>query len=97
MERNVGQLRDIAIGRLLYNDNIQGVKKNEKRSNNKIGVPFSSLKTANEFLKSNVAAKNNFKAYIPSYLISCKGILRNIDPELDLETIFNNLRPSDDR
>lgn len=94
IDKNAGQMRDIQVGKLLMNSRIEGISKISKRGKNRIGVEFSSIKHANKFLKSDFPVYNNFKGFIPHQLISCKGILREIDPNLSVEMIFKNLKAS---
>lgn len=97
LDKNLGQLRDMQIGKMLFSNKTEGIKKIGKRGKNKIGIDFSTLKHANTFLSSDFATNNNMKSYIPNNLISCKGILRQVDPSLDVGTILDNLRTSDER
>lgn len=93
-DKNIGQLRDMYVGKLLFQNGIEGVSKIARKGRNRVGVEFSSLKQANNFLNSEFPKKNNLKAFIPQHLISCKGIIREIDPSLSVESILKNIKAS---
>ena len=96
-EKNISGLSDIKIGKLFYEGNVPGIKSIEKRGRNRLAVEFNSFNNANTFLNSNIDSINNWKAYIPSHLISNKVVIRNIDKEISEEDIKKNLRTDDDR
>ena len=91
-DRNITALRDMQIGKLLFNKNVPGVKLLEKRGKNRLAVEFDNVTNANCFLDSDMDVINNWRTFIPSHLISCKGIIRNVDPMLSDEDIKNTLQ-----
>ena len=96
-ETNITGISDIKIGKLFYEGNIPGIKCIEKRGRNRLAVEFESSNYANSFLNSNIDSINHWKMYIPSHLISCKVIIRNIDKEISEEIIKNNLRSDNEQ
>ncbi|KAI4465071.1 hypothetical protein MML48_3g00013472 [Holotrichia oblita] len=97
IDKNIGQLRDMAFGSLLMKAKVEGVKVIERRGRNRLAVEFSSMTAANLFLKSSFIKNNELRAFIPRHLISCKGIIRRIDPNLSDEFILENIKTSTGR
>ena len=86
-EKNITGLRDMQIGKLLFTKNIPGIKQLEKRGRNRLAIEFDNPNNANAFLDSDMDIINGWRTFIPSHLISCKAIIRNIDPYLAEEDI----------
>ncbi|KAI4465072.1 hypothetical protein MML48_3g00020628 [Holotrichia oblita] len=97
IDKNIGQLRDMAFGSLLMKAKVEGVKVIERRGRNRLAVEFSSMTAANLFLKSSFIKNNELRAFTPRHLISCKGIIRRIDPNLSDEFILENIKTSTGR
>ncbi|XP_017787264.1 PREDICTED: uncharacterized protein LOC108569977 [Nicrophorus vespilloides] len=73
------------------------INKVESRGRNRVAVFFKTKNYANEFLTSDFLVNNKLKAYIPSHIISCKGIIRDIDRTILEDDIQKNMICSDSR
>lgn len=96
-DKNVGQLKDMALGKLFIRNKIEGIIKIEKRGKNRVSVLFKTYIMANNFLQSSFDKENNFKSFIPKHLIFSKGIIRQVDKEISEETILRDLCTDNNR
>lgn len=60
-------------------------------------MTFMNAITANNFLHSNYPILEGIRAFIPSHLVSSKGIIRNIDREITEDEIMDNIETEDKR
>lgn len=94
IESESGVLSYQKVGKVLCNNPEFGVTKVAKRGRNRVALFFDTSKKANKFLDaSEFLEYNKYKAFIPFHLISCKGLLRDVDINFSEEEILNNLRP----
>lgn len=81
-DRNIGNYHNLAIAKLIYEEKFKGLKTINRKGKNRVGVEFGSYTDANSFLHV-FKEKQNFNVYIPKHRVSCKGIIRNVDLDLN--------------
>ncbi|KAI4470819.1 cell division protein kinase [Holotrichia oblita] len=97
LDKNIGQLRDMALGNLLIKNKVERIKRVDKKGRNRVSIEFSNLKAANSFLSSDFLERNNYEGYIPRHLVSCKGVIRNIDTNITEEFLLKNIKVESER
>ena len=90
-EKNIGNLHPMALAKILYNMKLSNLNGPFKKGRNKIIVKFENPKDANNLLDNPLLAANDLVAYIPDQNISCKGIVRGVDKELEVDEILKNM------
>lgn len=94
LESEAGSLSCQKVGKLFCNNPNFGVNKVSRRGRNRVAIFFDNFKRANSFIEdTKFLETNKFKAFIPHNLISCKGLIRNIDINFSEEEILNNIKP----
>lgn len=83
-EKNIGHYHNLALAKIIYESNFKGLKQINKKGKNRIGVVLSSYIEANEFLE-HFSKTQNLNVFIPSHKVTCKGIIRNVDLDIDIE------------
>lgn len=89
---NIGKYGHLKIARGLYRLNLTDIKKISIKGRNKIGIEFLNYSAANQLVKNPALKNKDYKAYIPFSCVSCKGIVKNIDPEIEIEELKHSLR-----
>nr|XP_022911201.1 uncharacterized protein LOC111422236 [Onthophagus taurus] len=97
IDKNIGYMKDLVIGKKLFDSGIEGINKVEKRGRNRIEVEFNYYKKANDFIISEYIKANNWRAYIPAHRVSCRGIIREIDISMSDETLMKYLKTENER
>lgn len=88
-EKNLGNVHPTAVGKILKNNSVNGIRKITRKGRNRIGIDFITTHNANNFLKNKILQENNWDAFIPASLISVKGIVRGIGIETTTEEIIS--------
>ncbi|KAG5882083.1 hypothetical protein JTB14_034867 [Gonioctena quinquepunctata] len=86
-DKNIGSLHPMKVGRILRNSGVGGIDKITRKERNKIGIEFINHITANNFTRNGVLQEQEWEAYIPITLVSCKGIIRDVDLDADMDNI----------
>ncbi|KAG5886461.1 hypothetical protein JTB14_012873 [Gonioctena quinquepunctata] len=82
------------VGRILRNSGVGGIDKITRKGRNKIGIEFINHITANNFTRNGVLQEQEWEAYIPITLVSCKGIIRDVDLDADMDNIVKYAKSS---
>lgn len=85
-ERNVGNYHHLAIAKNILDLKLENVKKIERKGINKISVEFKNYQAANQFAKNEIMSKD-YNLFIPYNLLSCKGVVKYIDKDLNEEAL----------
>ncbi|KAG5893307.1 hypothetical protein JTB14_001714 [Gonioctena quinquepunctata] len=72
-DKNIGSLHPMKVGRILRNSGVEGIDKITRKGRNKIGIEFINHITANNLTRNGVLQEQEWKAYIPITLVSCKA------------------------
>lgn len=88
---NINNLHPIAIGRMLFKQNVPNPTCFKKISRNNILATFPSSKEANAFLDNDIS-KLKLNCYIPYNAISKQGIIKSIPLEISEEEIKQNIK-----
>lgn len=70
-----------------FNHSVLGISSINKF---KIRVQFQTSTDANEFVKDPILKKNNFEAYIPFFLTTKTGIIRNFPVEMEVSDLLES-------
>ncbi|KAL1505341.1 hypothetical protein ABEB36_004930 [Hypothenemus hampei] len=84
---NIGRFSHLKIAREIGILNLEGIINIKNKGINRIAVEFNNYKKANDLL-NNKEINDKYKVFIPSNIISCKGIIRQIDLELSEEHLL---------
>lgn len=87
-EKNIGNYHPLSIARDIYNQKVDGIQKIERKGKNRVCIVFKSLTSANSFLESNKLNHNGYITYIPSHLVSCKGVVKYINPSISEDDLM---------
>ena len=85
-ELNLGNIHPIKIGRELKKEKIPDITRIIRKGKNRVGVEFTTPKSANYFIKSEFSKKNNLTASISVSLVTCREVPLDITPEELIET-----------
>lgn len=83
----------MGIGRKLREFRVSGVQKVDRKGRNRVGILFNSWMEANSFLNHRLLKERNLEAYLPSSLVTCKGVARNVLNDVTGEDIMSEIRP----
>ncbi|KAK9873823.1 hypothetical protein WA026_002181 [Henosepilachna vigintioctopunctata] len=86
---NIGNIHPMNLGKKLINSGITGIKNIAKKGKNRLAIEFISGSTANQFIGSNPFLKeNDTDVYIPSRMVTCKGVISNVGSEITEEDLI---------
>lgn len=89
---NIGRLHPMVIGHLLLKKlNIKNIIAITKAGLNRIKVQVKSANDANSIITNTELRRENLRAFIPSNLLSRKGVIRNVDTWFDNEYLLTNI------
>ncbi|KAL1490269.1 hypothetical protein ABEB36_012992 [Hypothenemus hampei] len=88
---NIGRFSHLKIAREIGILNLEGIINIKNKGINRIAVEFNNYKKANDLL-NNKEINDKYKVFIPSNIISCKGIIRQIDLELSEEHLLEKIK-----
>lgn len=91
---NIGKYGHLKIARDFFSLKVTDIKNIKVKGRNKIGVEFLNGTAANALVKNKTLKNKNYNIYIPFSCVTCKGIVKNIDPDISVEEITENLRSS---
>lgn len=89
-EKNIGKCSHLKIAKEICELKLEDVLKIEQKGKNKVSIIFSNYNTANNLVNNQTLIEKGYNVYIPYSQVSCKGIIRNIDLELD-ETLLKSI------
>lgn len=92
--QNVTRIHSVSLGKIFYLSKVPDIIKIGNLGKNRICALFKTPTAANNFLTNPLLADNNLKAFIPTHCISRTGIIRDIDPSLDENTILEYIQSS---
>lgn len=76
---HIGRLNHLSIAKKILDMKLENVLKFEKKGRNRLCISFKTWQSANAFLKNDELARQGYEMFIPANLVSCKGIIRNVD------------------
>lgn len=82
---NIGRLSALKIAREIFQLNLKNVRKINNKGINRISVDFLNRESANSFVQDETLIKKGYNLYIPSNLVTCKGLVRRIDLDENVE------------
>nr|XP_022907904.1 uncharacterized protein LOC111419355 [Onthophagus taurus] len=97
LDKSIGNLHDMQVGKKLFESGLRGILRVDKRGRNRIEAEFNNYNNANEFLSCFLVKKENWRAFIPSHRVTCKGIIRGVDTSLSEETILKLIKTENRR
>lgn len=93
-EKNVGNYNLLSIAKEIFQLKLKDILAINKKGKNRIGVIFNNYVAANSFISDKVLEDKGYESFIPSHLLTCKGIIRSIDKNMSEEEIkkFSNAK-----
>lgn len=88
LEKNIGNFNHLSIAREIFELNLQDIKKIEKKGKNRLSVEFNNFKAANKFLEHKTVLDKGYNMFIPSHLVSCRGIVKYVDKNFTIEELY---------
>lgn len=85
--RNIGKLSYMKIAKDIYEMKLSDVVRIKNKGNHEIGVEFSSYVAANLFVNNSRLLDKYYNIYIPYNMVTCKDIVRRVDPDLTINEI----------
>lgn len=85
-------LYDVDFGHFMFKNKIHPVWNGVKSvGRNRLSVEFKTAAEANSFVKSDVAKKNYYNIFIPTYQVTKLGVTKGIPPHWSIEDILENI------
>lgn len=85
---HIGSMHPLSIARTILELGVQGVISFEKKGRNRLCITFNSFTAANQFLSNKTLLDKGYSMFVPSNLVSCKGIVRYVDKSFTTEDIL---------
>lgn len=86
------RLSDIKAGKILYESNVNGVLNTTKVNNFSVKVSMKSYKAANELMNNDKL--KDVKMYIPTNIITKKGVISDIATDISLKELAEAIHAS---
>lgn len=83
----IGKYNSLKIARDIFNLQLNDIKKINNKGTNRIAVEFVDYESANNFLANKKLKDKGYKLFIPFNFVTCKGLIRGIDLDIDTEDI----------
>lgn len=88
---HIGNYSHLSLAKTILHLNFTDIIKFEKKGRNRLCVTFRSILSANKLLKNETLINMGYSMFIPTNLISCKGVVRYVDTDLTEDEIKQNL------
>lgn len=85
---HIGNLSPLNIAKTIMQLKLDSVVKFEKKGRNRLCVTLKDYQSANAFLKNETLLQKGYSMFIPSNQVSCKGIVRFVDRDIDMEELL---------
>lgn len=86
-EKNVGNFHILSIAKEIFNLKLNDIIKINRKGKNRLGVYFTNYKAANNLVNDKRLEEKKYDIFIPTHLVSCRGIVRWVDKELSEEEL----------
>jgi hypothetical protein len=93
-QKGAGRMHPMSIGQLLkkHFPNIE-ILKLIKNGRNRVKIQVPSRDKANKIIQSSELKHENFKAYVPRFILFRQGIIRNVDKNLTEQDLLEEITP----
>lgn len=91
-EKHIGNYHPMAIGEMLLTTKVEGISKIKRQGINKVAIEFKTPQHANNFLNNKEIMDKGYEMFIPTNMVTCKGIARGIFPGLSEEKIIKHVK-----
>lgn len=85
----IGKMSHLRIAKKIFDLKLENVKNFRSKGKNRISVEFKRYDSANNFLTNNSLNKDDFKTFIPYNLVTCKGVVKGVDPTFPDEELLD--------
>ncbi|KAK9709259.1 hypothetical protein QE152_g26728 [Popillia japonica] len=85
-------IHPLKVGRFAHPENMQGILKIVNKGRARIALEFETDTQANKFVDSNLGSRNDWVVFLPTHLVTCKGVLRGVDEDITKEEIKTDLK-----
>lgn len=82
-------LHPMNVGKYLFENKIEGIKKIESKGRNRMGIYFNTPEQANSFVNNKEILNKNWVITIPPRMITCRGVVWNMGDDIYEEDIIN--------
>lgn len=86
---NIGKYNHLKIARDLFNLKLSDIMSISTKGKNKLGIKFTGADAANNFVNNEIIKNKGYHTYIPFNMVTSKGVIRGIDPEIKEAEIKN--------
>ncbi|CAF4911239.1 unnamed protein product [Pieris macdunnoughi] len=92
-DTDISSLHPVQFGYFLKKNSFKNIINGsiKRVGRNRISLSFSDHKCANEFINNPCLARNNYKAFIPSFNVTRIGLVRGVPAEWSPEEILDNI------
>lgn len=85
---HVGNFSHLSVAKTILDMKLNNVLRMEKKGRNRLCITFKTRKSANDFLNNEVLLNQGYSMFVPANLVSCKGIIRNVDKSFSVEELL---------
>lgn len=85
----IGKMSSLKIAREIFQLNLKNVNKINNKGSNRISIEFSNFQSANDLINNENLKNKGYNIFIPGNYITCKGIVRHIDVDENIEDFDN--------
>lgn len=86
---NVGRFNNLKIAKEIFDLQLKEVKKINNKGLNRLAIEFNNWFAANSFIKNSRLIEKGYKLYIPFNFVTCKGLVRHVDIDEDINNFAN--------
>lgn len=90
-EHGLASLDSISFGSFIFKKKCENILKIKSVGRQKVAVEFNSIDSANAFLDDESLSKAGYISFIPKYLSSRMGVLRNIPADMTEEDLLQQI------
>lgn len=91
INKNIGKISQLKIAKELLDNNVTDIVKLKIKGKNRIAIEFSNFLAANRFSSHKGLKDKGYNIYIPYNMVSCKGIIRHVDLDYDIEVLKKSI------
>ncbi|XP_044753621.1 uncharacterized protein LOC123313023 [Coccinella septempunctata] len=89
IESKNNNIHPMNIGKILAINNIEGIKQLSRKGANKVAVDFKNFSQANDFIDNETIFDENYLIYVPSRLVTCRGVISDVGSDVVDDDILN--------
>lgn len=87
--KNIGKISKLKIAKEIFDLKLNDIIKINVKGKNRLEVEFSNYSAANNFVLNDELKNKGYNIYIPYNQVTCKGVIRQVDIEFNIDIIKN--------